>query len=86
MPTRFFTLEVDGERHSLRRRRGDDGLILEYADPKTGLWIEDPTLLELFIGQDELSGPDPDLTEIGEAEARELAARFGRIPEGEVGS
>jgi hypothetical protein len=66
-----------GERHSLMRRRGESGEILEYADPKTGLWIEDPTILELFIGDDEWSGPDPDLTEIDKDEARELAMGYG---------
>jgi hypothetical protein len=76
MPTRYFTIEVDGNRHSRMRRRGEVGEILEYADPKTGLWIEDPTILELFIGQDEWSGPDPDLTEISEADAHELAVRY----------
>ena len=62
MPTKYFTLEVSGERHTLMRRRGEVGEILEYAHPETGLWIEDTTIFELFIGDDAWSGPDPDLT------------------------
>lgn len=81
VPTRYFTVDLDGERHSLTRRRGEEGEIIEYADPKTGLWIEDPTIFELFIGE-EWSGPDPDLTEISEDEARGLAVRDGMpLPE-----
>jgi hypothetical protein len=72
---RYFTLEDSGL--LIRSRWEHGGHWLEYVERTTGAWVDDPTLIDLFVGDDPFGGPDLDLTGISEPQASELALRYG---------
>lgn len=71
--TRYYALEPAemGVHGLFRVIETEDAIAMEYLDPHTKKWVDDPKLIDYLDGESE------DAREVWQAEASKIAANFG---------